>query len=799
MKRFRRKKGSSLILVVFITAVVFTVATTMVAVVTNDYKTRVNESKKLQNLYQSDAQLDVVYNVIAKNADVAAMYAYNVAKYQYNNNNVTSSSALEREFKNAFVNFLMNGYNGEPILKQAINNRRLIKFDSANTTCEGYQDISNYKIDESDPQTDLNVNTGKDKDLQKNELNIVLTPSTNNDSIVAEVTSTFYSNNEVSDTDPTEVNGKLNNKKKITTKYTIEAPKYSNDVISTSVSNRETNQYAVEKAITADGNLNVQEGASLKVLGNYYDKDGKFLNTGDADIWIKGNDKSTRDKYNVENDKYAYGVVLGNGKLDVTGNVYTNGSLTLSNNSNANISKNLYAHNAYLGPIKFNDSYKEAGENELKASNIYTNNDLVMNSCNSSIEAENYVGMGDFKETNDKIDAAKNSSSIIVNSNKNSDGSNTAYGSKIKLNTATVAGLAYMNTDGNSYYTTGESIAVKGNYIAYSDSLATDGKSAIYNFEQYDPWTLLEGTPGEKATHFEKYFKDGSKNIEDGGIEIGKLSSTGAGVNNKGLVSHASAEEQANIVKTQNESKTAYGIKVYGMGNESYLKENVNEDLDKAGLACYKDISKMATVGGQNAMVNFGKLKDVLGSDEMNQLYSNIKLGTIYNNYNGYALLNANGDDMTIERTNSGVTITLGSRELVINEGDMPTDPKTGERTLNAVIITNGNITLKGSKPLNINGTVISSKDVNVEAGTDVTVKHDTVVISKTVAQNSQFFQDLLNGKPIDSTTRIEPVQVGVSYKGANNNAAAGWYDATKYLKKGLWKLEGENGGVLGK
>ena len=53
--------------------------------------------------------------------------------------------------------------------------------------------------------------------------------------------------------------------------------------------------------------------------------------------------------------------------------------------------------------------------------------------------------------------------------------------------------------------------------------------------------------------------------------------------------------------------------------------------------------------------------------------------------------------------------------------------------------------------------------------------------------------------KPIDSTTRIEPVQVGVSYKGANNNAAAGWYDATKYLKKGLWKLEGENGGVLGK
>ena len=183
MKRFKKKKGSSLILVVFITAIVFTLGTTMVAVVTNDYKTRVNESKKLQNLYQSDAQLDVVYNVIAKNADVATKYAYNVAKYDYNNNNVKSKSDLEKVFKKAFINFLMN----DSMLENAIKERRLIKFDSTNNTCEGYKTLSNYKIDTSDAATNLNVDTGKN-DLQKNDLQLTVTPNEAKGNIVVEVT-----------------------------------------------------------------------------------------------------------------------------------------------------------------------------------------------------------------------------------------------------------------------------------------------------------------------------------------------------------------------------------------------------------------------------------------------------------------------------------------------------------------------------------------------------------------------------------------------------------------------------------
>ena len=155
-----------------------------------------------------------------------------------------------------------------------------------------------------------------------------------------------------------------------------------------------------------------------------------------------------------------------------------------------------------------------------------------MNSVSSSINANDYVGMSDFKEDNDmsKVDAAKSSSSIIVNSNKNTDGTNTAYNSTIKLNNATVAGLAYMNTDGNSYYKTGESVAVKGNYVAYSDTLGKN--TTAYNFEQYDPWQLINGNKDDKINHFEQYFNVNSSKIEDGGIEIKNLLSTGAGVNN---------------------------------------------------------------------------------------------------------------------------------------------------------------------------------------------------------------------------------------------------------------------------
>ena len=46
MVKRRKKKGSSLVMVVIITAMIFTFATSMIAMVTGDYKARLNESRR---------------------------------------------------------------------------------------------------------------------------------------------------------------------------------------------------------------------------------------------------------------------------------------------------------------------------------------------------------------------------------------------------------------------------------------------------------------------------------------------------------------------------------------------------------------------------------------------------------------------------------------------------------------------------------------------------------------------------------------------------------------------------------
>lgn len=802
MKRLRRKKGSSLILVVFITAVVFTVATTMVAVVTNDYKTRVNESKKLQNLYQSDAQLDVVYNVIAKNCEAATQYANNVCIYKYNNENVKSESALNSKFKEEFYKFLVENPGFD--LKDAIQASQYMVPKSNTATVEQLKDMTSYEL------ATLKVDTGSLN--QNGTINVSCKENKPNKSITVDVSSTFTSVN-TNATTGDEINGKLKNTKTITTKYTILAPDYNMNLIKTGSKNVATKRYAVEKAITADGNLNLEGTNSNKATLTVKGKDSG--NETSADIWIKGNTKAATEDYSVQNDKYAGGIILNNGDLNVTGNVYTNGSLSLSNNSSSVISKDLYSVNAYLGPIKYADNGRDTGNNALKADNIYTNNDLVMNSNASSITANNYIGMSNCKEDgsnsnvkasiDDKYNVAQNSSSIIVNANKDINGNSLDYTSSIEINKATVAGFAYMNTKGNSYYQTGESVAVKGNYKAYAEVLGSEKKENLvkYEVEEYDPWELIEyakeskdPTYIAKANHFEQYFNvNHIGELENGGIKINELLSTGAAAiksDDGKAKEHATNEQLMQIIDDQNDAQTGYGKFVYAMNDLENFSGLTNDD----GLKCYNGVNSgtmsMKTVAhGDNTAIDFNVLSNNLQTYGTDKLYEVVKAsGTdIYNNYDGYCILN---DDetktVTIEKTSSGISVSVGEKSI----------PKLDQDELNAVLITKGDVILKGD--LTINGTIIAGGNVTVSAGSNVKVIHDTNAISSIVAAKDNYFSNLITGNPISNLPDIiVPVGVTVNGSGVSNSDAGlkGWYDADKYLKKGLWKLKGETGEVI--
>lgn len=72
----RKKQGASLIVVVIIFMFVSTVSMAMLSMVAGNYKARVAESKRVENLYASDSGLDVAYNIIGKTFDAATKYGY---------------------------------------------------------------------------------------------------------------------------------------------------------------------------------------------------------------------------------------------------------------------------------------------------------------------------------------------------------------------------------------------------------------------------------------------------------------------------------------------------------------------------------------------------------------------------------------------------------------------------------------------------------------------------------------------------------------------------------------------------
>lgn len=72
----RKRQGASLIVVIIIFMFLATVSTAMLSMILGNYKARVAESKRVENLYASDSGLDVTYNVIGKNFDAAVKYGY---------------------------------------------------------------------------------------------------------------------------------------------------------------------------------------------------------------------------------------------------------------------------------------------------------------------------------------------------------------------------------------------------------------------------------------------------------------------------------------------------------------------------------------------------------------------------------------------------------------------------------------------------------------------------------------------------------------------------------------------------
>lgn len=795
MVKRRKKKGSSLVMVVIITAMIFTFATSMIAMVTGDYKARLNESKELQNLYQSEAGLDLVYNTIIKNSDTATEYA-NKQVFDYiagikDVNSIADSDekiyeVLNKKFKENFIKFLgkhetVNNTTNLSDLKAtnegaknkvvpnsvisitddrdeyynnnllyAIMNLQYLTYESADANVE----IKNENLKWNPISREI-------KDNQVAEIKVIgYEVDMTNYKITVQVESTFKTD---SSKNPTY----LENKKTIKTKYIVNAPNYAQNYgISTDV--KDVNLYdASSKAIVADGNLYIKNAGKVNVNG--------------GDIWIKGTDTNESKTSLYSFDKYRSGIFINDSSFNVTdGKIYTNATFNLENEADANI-EDLYAVNAYIGAQSVGAA---SNKNKLVANNVITNNDIAFNSPNSNIQIGNYYGINDKTIESgviDKADAAMKSSTIIVNNDKNS------ANSTIEINNAIVMGVAYVETD--KAYQTGESVAIRGNYAAYEYILPgyiDKIKLEQYNTDNFKAQFIKHKdgsdlTVQEKADYFKKYYNteiDGSKfSFSNGGITINNLTSVGASATTNGVDSGTGINEDT--LRKISSLKKEYAKNVYAMGDL---------DGDDAQMEAYNANVVKNTVASS---INFDKLVDYVSDKELEDL--RLKEGQLILNKDADKTVHVYSDRIELLDKDSNVlnTIKLAS----------------GKDTHKAMIVTKGNVVIgDDNKIVNYNGTIISAGDVTFEGSGVKNITYTQQTIVDISAKFYYYIDGVFNGNPVlvqvgKDTLISKGINNQTSYKQNEGSATENStvtdvyyksnakYDADTYLKKGLWQL----------
>lgn len=693
MKIRKKKKGSTFVIVVVVMAIIFTTGTTILAVTANDYKMRINQSKKLQNLYEADSGLDVVENIIIKTSQEAIKYADKEVKKKFTelDDKDRSKDKINEIFKDKFYEFLtvrnkeiLNEKEVE-ILEYLILEKKYIKSILESGKLEYDSAISNIEnrfiIEIPEGGYVKNINNGKVSN------------------ITIEVKSNFES-----------TEGQLKNKKTVSTKYSITAPDYNSEITSINI-------YPVfdGKAITADGNMNVES------LGN------KSIVNISGDIWVQGNNNlGNSPEYTF--DKYIGGIKLDNTSFNINGNIYTANTFHLNNLVNeSSVNGDIYAKNIYVG--KSINSNVSKLNNISFEKNVVVNNDLALNATNSSIVIKNnFYGINEKTTEVSTANKALSSSSIIVN-----DTSNT---STITVNKDSyIMGVAYLNAtdESGNKYQTGESVAVKGNYLAYTDVDDVLNGATNVTLKYYSPLQLLESKNGQsnaimKADYFAEYYSknNNSYNFNDGGVSLKKsVKSVGASVkDNQGKIQKSNINDSD--ISIVNEQRNEFARNVFAMGDTTGLGDDLYD-----GQEVKRQVSNQ---------VNFNEIRKVQGSS--------------FDTTEGMVILKGNENE-NIEIENGkikGTDIEL-SKGLIIANGDITID---GNFSFTGNIITTGNIILKGEGEKNIT--------------------YDPQVVRSILALNHDLLKDIF----VKSQGDREEVKV---------TSASELYSVDKFLTKSLWRI----------
>ncbi|RKD34586.1 DUF2572 family protein [Thermohalobacter berrensis] len=604
-KKHLNNNGSTMLLLVIITAILTILGTTILTLSITNYKMKVIDSREKKNFYLADTGLEIV-EFIAKYVIKDAVESGNLAVEEYMDN-LDLGKEIEDEEAGLDSPYIKDD---GTIDVDYIKAEQELIFEDAYT--KYIKENLENRIKNLKPKEDSN---------SLDDIKPHIEASFNDQSFHLTVDSSYEKDNIT---------------KQISCEYEIKIPQYGIEIVPDDIGEIiEIKKNVIwEKAIAADGDLKIHD-EGLEING---------------DIFVKGEDDG--------------GILLTENfkKVTINGQVITLNDLIIDSDKprkkNVEINGDVYADNVIITENTQNSQL-------IVSNSVFTSDDLELNGTKSIIKIQNgYYGICD--GSNIRSNKPDNSSSIIINS---PDLANGKKKSKLIINNEVVIlGSSYINAykevNGEKIpYQTGESLSIIGNYRAYTKPLTeepNEQQDKVYyeklkennvEFEYYAPLVLVDkfknGTPLnviDKSQYFRLYFK------QYGDDEIKDLEK---------VIELPDSENIRTIgaVITDNDILTGnYDLDLFG-----YVSNKFNETF-KDMVEYNLSINDVESNSDVNTQINLDYIKNGIDEKDEENIFLSRNNNYTIDNTNNYKDIVITGGDVTINDTDfEGIIIADGN------------------------------------------------------------------------------------------------------------------------------------------
>ncbi|EHA6440598.1 hypothetical protein JMB35_001132 [Clostridium perfringens] len=731
----KKRKGATLAYVIVVLAIIAVIGTAIVSLSLTNYKAMIVHGKKTQNLYMSESGLDKVQKALDILTAKAITYGNDaVAKED-------ASLSAEEDLKSG-GNKTEDGYKKISSEKEESQNKifkkaykeYIIKQLNPNSEVSKNEKVFLLQHNKVKFNNNLIKMAEEDKNKEKNEegnYDITLIDINNKKVSNGSSLSGILNFKTISDNDKKEeislrLDSKFNvkesdgdkNYKDVSLTFNIEVPDYNG-----AYKIEEFPLYNVcSNGLVVGENLNVGTGSTLNVDGGIFVsanviKEKKFtigsmVNKKEGDgVVINGGTLSVNNGSLVSKNDIRLGGEGSSLKVgcETEENKNNKSNLNLndeSKKSHSNLNNNLGVYTGNLGingnKIGFDKDVSKG--NIISNYPVYAMNDLILNGEKSSINLNGgFYGINSNRSQDELTGKINNSSAIIVNTDDIGSGSSINIGQE-----AIIMGTAYINTKPEAYQT-GESVSVKGNYIAYTVD------NGNVEFKYYNPLQLAKlDSVDEKA----KYFKDNIKNAKETthleGISLpDNTTSIGATISNNEVKLNNKNATLDNITDISINQVEKYEKAINYIGSLINTKNNDNSEIEFPD----QEVRKIVDIKDSD-----GKLTKAI-------IYIDSK--------------NDKGGNLTIKY---GKSTEVRDNEISLGNG-------IGA----GIIVTKKNVILDSKdRSLKFNGTIITAGNLDVKESKKIDLVYDDNLIKKIISQNYDSFKNLFRGQVCNNFITIK-------------------------------------------